>query len=101
VSSPDRRLTSATVSGISPGSSGGRSSGRRGGGGGAGPGGDSADGEGGHGQHEVAVQGGAGADLAVGEPETALPDLKVLFDRPSPARDPDQRGEASRPSFGK
>jgi hypothetical protein len=48
-------------------------------------GGDRADGEGGHGQHGVAQQGGVAADLGVVESEVVLAELEVLLDRPAQA----------------
>ena len=44
--------------------------------------GDGADGEGGHGEHDVAIQSGVVADLAVIEPEVVLAELEVLLDGP-------------------
>ena len=101
----NRRLISATVSGISPGSGGGGWSGRVGSGaggrwrvaGGCCGGGDRADGEGGHGQHGVAQQGGVAADLGVVESEVVLAELEVLLDWPAQACHPDQCHQRDRP----
>ena len=46
-------------------------------------GGDGAHGEGGHGQHQVPADRGAGADLGTIEPEAALADLEVFLDGPA------------------
>ena len=51
-----------------------------------GGGGDGADGEGGHGERDVAEHGGVEADLAVVESEVVFAELERFFDRPPQAR---------------
>jgi hypothetical protein len=58
--------------------------------------GDRADRESGHGQHDVAQQGGVVADLGVVEPEVVFAELKIFFDWPAQARDPHQGHQRDR-----
>ena len=99
----NRRLISATVSGISPGSGGGGWSGRVG----SGAGGrwrvaacaavTAQTARGGHGQHGVAQQGGVAADLGVVESEVVLAELEILLARPTQAGHRDQGGQRDGP----
>jgi len=61
-----------------------------------GGGGDRADGEGGHGEHDVAQHGGVEADLTVVESEVVLAAFERFLDRPAQAGDPHQGGEGDR-----
>jgi hypothetical protein len=58
------------------------------------------DGEGGHGEHDVAEQGGVVANLAVIQPEVVLAEPEVLLDRPPQARDPHQGDRGDRDGLG-
>ena len=100
-------MTSATVSGIRRGSSGGSSSRL------AGVGGivevasrlaaavTAPEGQGGHGEHGMAHQRSVAPDLAVvPQAELVLADLKILLHRPAHPRDPDQSAQGEHPAVG-
>src|SRR5262249_16771807 len=69
-------------------------------GGGGGRGGGGGGREGGHGQGQVPGEGGVAADLAVGQPEAALPEAEIFLDRPAAASCPHQGGERAGPARG-
>jgi hypothetical protein len=99
------RLISATVSAIRPGSGGGCSSAV------VGEdrdwrtgfrvcGGDRADGERGHGEHDMPQMGGVEPNLGMVESEVVFGELKPLLDRPTQTRHPHQRHHRDRPPEG-
>jgi hypothetical protein len=61
-------------------------------------GGDRADGEGRHGEHDVAGQRGVEANLGVVEPEAVLAELEILLHRPTQTCHLDQGSQADGPA---